>query len=109
TPFAPGISNLRSECMGAHLAKRPLMAKISLVCQYVLCAVVFGALALLLLQAVVLETFHIPSGSMAPALRGHHRVGVCPRCGHEVAVGQRATDREETRKAFCPNCGLFPV
>jgi signal peptidase I len=91
--------------MGAHLAKRSLTAKISLVSQYVLCTVIFGALGLLLLRAVVEETFHVPSGSMAPALRGHHRVCVCPQCGHEVAVGERVG----ARKAFCPNCGLFPV
>jgi signal peptidase I len=98
--------------MGAHLAKRPLAAKISLVCHYVLCTAIFGSLALLLLQAVVLETFYIPSGSMAPSLLGHHRMAVCSRCGHEVAVGKRAGETgapRHDRKVFCPNCGLFPV
>jgi signal peptidase I len=71
--------------------------------------------AVVLLQTLVVEAFHIPSGSMAPALHGHYRVCACPRCGQEVVVGRHSADREGTgeprfyRKAFCPNCGLYPV
>src|SRR5207302_1929097 len=59
--------------------------------------------------------FHIPTGSMAPTLLGHHRVCVCPRCGQEVVVGRHSSDAVGSgqarfyRKAFCPNCGYSPL
>ena len=61
------------------------------------------------------EPFHIPSGSMAPTFHGRHRACACPRCGQEVIVGCVRADVDEKtkprsyRKAFCQNCGLFPV
>jgi signal peptidase I len=70
---------------------------------------------LVFVQTFVLEPFHIPSGSMAPALFGHHRVCACPRCGQENAVGRASADAQGKgeprfyRKAFCSNCGLFPL
>ncbi len=78
----------------------------------------FGVLlvgVLVLVHAVVLEPFHIPTGSMAPALRGHHRVCFCPQCGQEVVVGRAASDANGSgaeryyQKAFCQNCGHYPV
>ena len=78
------------------------------------CCLRYGALligAFVLLNTIVLDTFHIPTGSMAPALRGHHRVCGCPRCGQEVVVGRASADIEgkgasrHYRKAFCQNCG----
>jgi signal peptidase I len=69
------------------------------------------------------EAFVIPTGSMAPTLRGRHKEADCPHCGHRVVVGASAEvdengyvlgfwDREEDRflatrrltAALCPNC-----
>jgi signal peptidase I len=80
-----------------------------------LCAIVLVVCALTVVRTFGVETFHIPSGSMAPTLLGYHRVTVCPRCGQEVVVGRHAADQDGSgpprlyRKAFCPNCGLYPV
>jgi signal peptidase I len=99
----------------AQNAKRSLAAEVSLCCRRCLYVALLILCALVLLQSLVVEAFHIPTGSMAPALHGNYRVCVCPRCGHEVAVGRHAADREGSgepryyRKAFCPNCGLYPV
>jgi signal peptidase I len=68
-----------------------------------------------LLQAFGMEPFQVPTGSMAPALLGHHYVCMCPRCGTEVCVGRPAADcdgRGDTRyyaRAFCPRCGELPL
>lgn len=61
----------------------------------------------LLFRALGAEPYEVPTGSMAPALLGHHRATTCPRCGHSVRVGQRTDDRRgaDFRNAFCPNCG----
>jgi signal peptidase I len=64
-----------------------------------------------LLQTFALEPFQVPTGSMAPALLGHHRECVCPHCGMTVVVGRPRSDRDGRggeryfAKAFCPNCG----
>jgi len=55
---------------------------------------------LLIVQAFFLEPFQVPTGSMAPTLLGHHRTGICPRCGISVDVGRTYADY-----ASCPNCG----
>ena len=66
---------------------------------------------LLLLNAFFFETFYIPTGSMAPELRGEHRQCRCPTCGNAIAVGKNASEKAPTpnaslyRKAFCPWCG----
>ena len=99
----------------AQSAYGSFRVKVSRFCRRCLCALILTLCALVALQAVVVEAFHIPSGSMAPTLHGHHRVGVCPRCGEQVVVGRHSADRDgsgETRfyrKAFCPNCGLYPI
>ncbi len=36
------------------------------------------------------EAFVIPTGSMAPTLRGRHKEADCPQCGHHVIVGASA-------------------
>ena len=36
------------------------------------------------------EEFVIPTGSMAPTLRGRHKEADCPQCGHHVVVGASA-------------------
>ncbi len=66
---------------------------------------------LLILHTFFLEPYQVPTSSMAPALLGHHRSGVCPRCGIEVNVGRTHADGDGSggercyAHAFCPNCG----
>jgi signal peptidase I len=61
--------------------------------------------ALLVLRAVCLEPYAVPSGSMAPALVGNHKTCVCPECGYPVVVGYRDHDRGSHGPVCCPNCG----
>src|SRR5438445_4612938 len=68
---------------------------------------------LLILRQWGVEPYEVPTGSMAPALAGHHRATDCPRCGYHVAVGRHEKDRGDGpapfryyRGAFCPNCGF---
>jgi signal peptidase I len=58
--------------------------------------------ALLLFRAVGAEPYEVPTGSMAPALLGHHRTVACPHCGYPIDVGVGGHEHTET---FCPNCG----
>jgi signal peptidase I len=68
-----------------------------------------------LMQTFGLEPFQVPTGSMAPALVGHHRTCICPHCGMAVAVGRPPADRSGNggerfhTRAFCPNCGEQPL
>jgi signal peptidase I len=99
----------------AEHTKKPRFAEVLRLGRYCLYGLLLSIAALVVVESVVLEPFHIPTGSMAPALRGHHRVAVCPCCGKEVVVGRAAADAEGSgqarfyRKAFCQNCGLFPI
>jgi signal peptidase I len=67
--------------------------------------VVFVSL-FLVLRTIAVEPFGVPTGSMAPALIGHHRDGPCPRCGYPVRVGRPTTG--DVNKHFasvaCQNC-----
>jgi signal peptidase I len=66
-----------------------------------------GLLALfLVLRTIALEPFGVPTGSMAPALIGHHRDGLCPRCGYTVRVGRPGAGgaAEHFANVTCPNC-----
>jgi signal peptidase I len=62
--------------------------------------------ALLLFRAVCAEPYEVPTGSMAPALLGHHRSTVCPQCGYPIDVGLGGRDRDTT---VCPNCGCADI
>ena len=60
----------------------------------------------LVLRTVAVEPFGVPTGSMTPALVGHHRGAPCPRCGYSVRVGRPTTgdvNRHFARVA-CQNC-----
>jgi signal peptidase I len=76
-----------------------------------LTAFLLAVTVLLLLRGFFLEPFQVPTGSMAPALLGHHRTGTCPRCGFVVRVGRTHADHNGAggercyAQAFCPNCG----
>ncbi len=66
----------------------------------------------LLVRTFLLDTYHVPTGSMAPALLGDHRACTCPRCGFPVEVGLHQRDNGAAaaqaswyRQAWCPNCG----
>ena len=78
-------------------------------------AVVGVVFMLLCARLFLLEPFQVPSGSMAPALHGHHRVCVCPECGAHVNVGKHLAERDDKPrqrlydKTFCPQCGCSPL
>ncbi len=99
----------------AQSVQRSLAARLSLAGRRLLgCAVVsLGVLGVV--RALTVEAFHVPTGSMAPALLGHHRRCHCPRCGQVVLVGKPASDTDGTgnspsyRNAFCTNCGHHPL
>lgn len=76
--------------------------------------VILGLCLLMMIHVWLLEAFVVPTGSMAPALAGHHRVGECPCCGFTVRVGRHAEDADGGGAACyqdttCPNCGHGPV
>jgi signal peptidase I len=76
---------------------------------------VLAICVLLLVHLWGIESFVVPTGSMAPALAGHHREGVCPRCGMHVLVGRHPDDKDGRagadcyQKARCFNCGYAPL
>ena len=74
---------------------------------------VLAVCVLLFLRHWGVEPYAVPTGSMAPALAGHHRTRTCPRCGYPVLVGRRPADRGAGNAAYrlyrgahCLNCGL---
>lgn len=65
-------------------------------------------------RAFVLEAFRIPTGSMAPTLRGDHFAVTCDQCGHVYDYGfiprryrPGAPLYRATPDTRCPNCGHF--
>jgi signal peptidase I len=63
----------------------------------------------MLLRAIALEPFGVPTGSMANTLYGNHKACNCPRCGYSIVVGSGLGSGKNVRDpyhhAFCPNCG----
>lgn len=84
-------------------------------CRRLLACAAVSLGVVLVVHAVAVQGFHVPTGSMAPALLGHHRRCICPRCGHEVAVGRSPSDSEGRgeprfyKNAFCSNCDYSPL
>jgi signal peptidase I len=67
---------------------------------------IFLALAVVLvLRAVFIEPFGVPTGSMAPAILGVHRDVNCPNCGYPVRVGEPEHSSSGFFDVPCPNCG----
>jgi signal peptidase I len=60
----------------------------------------------LALRTLAVEPFGVPTGSMAPALIGHHRAAPCPRCGFPVRVGRPGSGgaTQHFAEVACPNC-----
>lgn len=67
----------------------------------VLRATLLALIGVLVFRALAVEPFLVPTGSMAPALRGYHKSVACPRCGFPIVVG----DGHHLDGASCPNCG----
>ncbi|MBM4070774.1 MAG: hypothetical protein FJ271_17740 [Planctomycetes bacterium] len=80
-----------------------------------LTGMVIGFCLLVLVHVWLLEAFVVPTGSMAPALAGHHRACVCPCCGFTARVGRHPEDcdgqsgDDAYRETACPNCGHGPL
>src|SRR6516162_7156153 len=55
-------------------------------------AVILLVVFLLVFRTVGAEPFHVPTGSMWPALAGNHRATDCPRCGYRVLVGRHRAE-----------------
>ena len=49
--------------------------------------IVVLVIAVSLVRALAAEGYMISTGSMAPTLRGYHRMATCPTCGHRWACG----------------------
>lgn len=77
---------------GPHTARRVLEAGVGFF------------LLLLVVRAIGVEAFSVPTGSMAPSILGNHRAAECPRCGTSVHVGVGDGSRRPA-EARCPNCG----
>ncbi|MDA7951119.1 MAG: signal peptidase I [Pirellulaceae bacterium] len=68
-----------------------------------------------LFRTLEAEPFIIPTGSMAPNLRGYHKDLFCPECGHQFQTGA-SSERESANtptgnyiiQGTCPNCN-FPM
>lgn len=79
----------------------------SIVRRFVETAILFVTL-IMIVRAVALEPFGVPTGSMAQTLVGNHKACTCPRCGYPVFVGSANGTgkplRDPFRQARCPNC-----
>ena len=70
------------------------------------CLVIAIVLALLI-RGFEAEAFVIPTGSMAPTLRGRHKDVACQQCGYEYATGaslESETTHGNVVMTTCPMC-----
>lgn len=86
--------------------RRPLVRDGSAFRILLVVSVVFSGL-FLLVRTMLVEPFGVPTGSMAPALIGHHREGPCPRCGYPVRVGRTSNGDGHFVSVACPNCEQY--
>ncbi|MFC1738979.1 signal peptidase I [Planctomycetota bacterium] len=68
----------------------------------------------LVFRAFVMEAYRIPTGSMAPTLKGDHYLLRCPQCGHRYEYGFDSSGNAGSGRAGikslssrCPSCGYF--
>jgi signal peptidase I len=70
--------------------------------------VLIGLVLFLIVRHFVAELFVIPTGSMAPTLKGEHFRVDCDRCGHSFPVGRARSDFSHGPlarfQARCPLC-----
>jgi signal peptidase I len=85
----------------------PLVRNTSLFRTLLTVGVMFAGL-FLVVRTVLVEPFGVPTGSMAPALIGHHREGPCTRCGFPVRVGRTGAGGDnQFLSVCCPNCEQY--
>ena len=60
----------------------------------------------LIVRTLLVEPYGVPTGSMAPAMLGHHREAICSRCGYRVVVGEPVPGSSNVYfgQCECPNC-----
>src|SRR5262245_17064808 len=75
-----------TETQGAHAPHSAI--RYATPFRVLLIVVVMFSSLFLFLRTLAVEPFGVPTGSMAPALIGHHRDGPCPRCGYMARIGR---------------------
>jgi signal peptidase I len=64
----------------------------------------------LIVRTFFVDSYVIPTGSMAPKFVGIHRTCICPRCGSPVQIGLHPRDASDAphdySRAWCANCGV---
>ena len=83
--------------------KSPLVA-IAKTIEWLVVALAFA----LIFRGFVVEAFKIPTGSMAPTLRGDHFYLSCHQCGEQFDVGYaagRTNNPQIAKYCKCPSCG----
>ena len=82
--------------------KTPLLVSIAGSIEWLAVALVFA----FVFRGFIVEAFKIPTGSMAPTLRGDHFEVACTQCGYEYDVNHTPGNRQIFEIDFrCPSCG----